>query len=118
MSDRPSAVIFGAGSVGRGFLGQLFSESGYDVVFVDVDELLVEALAQRGCYTLRLAGIEETEELTIGPVRAVHGANLEQVAGEVARASLLATAAGARALPAIGESIGLDAVIRSTKPDS
>jgi mannitol-1-phosphate 5-dehydrogenase len=53
-----TAVIFGAGSVGRGFLGQLFNESGYEVVFVDVDEVLVEALARQGTYTLRLSGIE------------------------------------------------------------
>ena len=33
-----NAVMFGAGNVGRGFLGQLFCESGYEVVFVDIDE--------------------------------------------------------------------------------
>ena len=32
----PLSVVFGAGSVGRGFLGQLFSESGYEVLFVDI----------------------------------------------------------------------------------
>ncbi|MCC7353871.1 MAG: mannitol-1-phosphate 5-dehydrogenase [Anaerolineae bacterium] len=105
MQQHPSAVIFGAGSVGRGFLGQLFSESGYDVVFVDVDAPLIEALASRGSYTLRLAGIDKTEELTIGPVRAVSGTQPEQVAAEVARASLLATAVGARALAAIARPI-------------
>jgi mannitol-1-phosphate 5-dehydrogenase len=100
-----TAVIFGAGSVGRGFLGQLFSESGYEVVFVDVDTELVEALARDGCYTLRLAGTEQVEDLAIGPVRAVHGAETEAVAAEVARADLLATAVGARALPIIARSI-------------
>lgn len=105
MSDRPTAVVFGAGSVGRGFLGQLFSESGYEVVFVDIDDVLVEALARQGCYTLRLAGLDKTEDLTISPVRAVNGADLDQVAREVVRASLMATAAGARALPAIAQSI-------------
>ena len=100
-----TAVIFGAGSVGRGFLGQLFSESGYEVVFVDVDTELVEALARDGCYTLRLAGTERVEDLAIGPVRAVHGAETEAVAAEVARADLLATAVGARALPIIARSI-------------
>ena len=102
---QPSAIIFGAGSVGRGFLGQLFSESGYDVIFVDVDAPLVEALAQRGSYTLRLAGIDKTEELTIGPVRAVSGTRPEQVAAAVARASLMATSVGARALAAIAQPI-------------
>ena len=31
------AIIFGAGNIGRGFIGQLYSESGYHVTFVDVD---------------------------------------------------------------------------------
>lgn len=105
MQGRPSAVIFGAGSVGRGFLGQLFAESEYEVVFVDIDAALVEALARCGSYTLRLAAIEKTEELTIGPVRAVQGTNASQVADEVAQADLVATAAGARALPTIGQAI-------------
>lgn len=100
-----TTIIFGAGSVGRGFLGQLFSESGYEVVFVDVDEPLVEALARQGSYTLRLAGVEKAEDLTIGPVRAVNGLRTDQVAAEVARTSLMATAVGARALPAVAKSI-------------
>jgi len=109
-ASQKSAVIFGAGSVGRGFLGQLFTESGYEVVFVDVDGALVEALNRRGSYTLRLSGVGTVEELTVGPVRAVNRLDAERVAAEVARASLLATAAGARALPDVARSIaaGLD----------
>lgn len=105
MQERSTAIIFGAGSVGRGFLGQLFSESGYEVVFVDIDEPLVDALARRGSYTLRLAGLEKVEDLTIGPVRAVNGLHTERIASEVAKASLLATAVGARALAVIARSI-------------
>ena len=110
MQEQPTAVIFGAGSVGRGFLGQLFSETGYHVVFVDVDEPLIEALSTRGSYTLRLAGIQKTEDLTIGPVDAINGMDIEGVAREVARANLMATAVGARALSAIAKPIaaGLD----------
>ena len=105
MQEHPTAVIFGAGSVGRGFLGQLFSESGYQVVFADVDEALIDALNRRGSYTLRLAGVQKTEDLAIGPVRAVDARNVEEVAAEVARASLMATAVGARALAAIAAPI-------------
>ena len=86
MHNHSTSIIFGAGSVGRGFLGQLFSESGYEVVFVDLDEPLVAALARRGSYTLRLSGLETVEERTVGPVRAVNGLDVERVAAEVARA--------------------------------
>ena len=30
-------VMYGAGNIGRGFIGQTFSKSGYEVVFVDVN---------------------------------------------------------------------------------
>jgi mannitol-1-phosphate 5-dehydrogenase len=86
-------------------LGQLFNESGYEVVFVDVDEVLVEALARQGAYTLRLSGIEKVEDLTISPVRAVNSLHTQQVAAEVAKTSLMATAVGARALADIARPI-------------
>lgn len=105
MASTETALIFGAGSVGRGFLGQLFSESGYEVVFADIDRPLIEALAARRAYTLRLAGVLGTQDLSIEGVRAVNSAQIAEVASEVARAGLLATAVGARALPAVAGSI-------------
>ena len=38
------ALIFGAGSIGRSFIGQLFAGGGYRVTFVDVNEMLVAEL--------------------------------------------------------------------------
>lgn len=119
MDDRrATAVVFGAGSVGRGFLGQLFTESGYEVVFVDVDAELVSALADRGVYTLRLASVLGVEERTIGPVRSVDGRDVEAVAQEVAKTSIMATAVGARALPAIAAPIAKGLVRRWTAGDT
>ena len=53
-----SCVIFGAGNVGRGFIGHLFSESGYEVVFVDVDEGLIAALNTHHSYMIQLVDNE------------------------------------------------------------
>jgi mannitol-1-phosphate 5-dehydrogenase len=64
------AVIFGAGNIGRGFIGQLYSESDYEVTFVDVDQLLLDTLNERGRYTIRLVTNEQTDEVAVGPVRA------------------------------------------------
>ena len=64
------AVIFGAGNIGRGFIGQLLSESGYRVTFVDIDAELVTALAAAGSYRLQAVFDDEVEELSIGPVTA------------------------------------------------
>ena len=93
--------MFGAGNVGRGFLGQLFSESGYEVVFVDIDEPLIAALNARRSYTIRLVDNDWAEEVTISPVRALHASDTEAVAQALVEASIAATAVGVRALPQI-----------------
>ena len=95
------ALIFGAGNVGRGFLGQLFSESGYQVTFVDVDEPLIDALNARRAYTIRLVDNDRAEEVIISPVRALHAGDAAAVAQVLAEADIAATAVGARALPQI-----------------
>ena len=95
----PSSVVFGAGNIGRGFIGQLFSESGYEVIFVDVDEPLIDLLNARGSYTIRLVDNDLAEELTIAPVRALRAGNVDAVAQALAEASIAATAVGVRALP-------------------
>lgn len=114
------AVIFGAGNIGRGFIGQLYSESGYEVAFVDVDERLIAAL-QRGSYTIQLVTNEGAEEVKVQPVRALHSVrDHEAVVRALAQASLAATAVGARILPLIApliaESVAQRAAAGTTSP--
>lgn len=99
------AVIFGAGNIGRGFIGQLFSESGYEVTFVDIDRALIDALNARGAYTVRLVDNEWQSDVRVGPVRALHADEHERVAEAVRSATLMATAVGARALPFVAPQI-------------
>lgn len=94
-----SSVVFGAGNIGRGFIGQLFSESGFEVVFVDVDEPLIDLLNARGGYTIRLVDNDLSEELAIAPVRALRAGDVDAVAQTLAEAAIAATAVGVRALP-------------------
>lgn len=112
------AVIFGAGNIGRGFIGQLFCESGYFVTFVDVDRPLLDALNARGSYTIRLAGRDGTREVTVGPVRALPAADREAVAAALAQADLAATAVGAAALPAVAANLAAGIARRAVRaPD-
>ncbi len=106
-------VIFGAGNVGRGFLGQLFSESGYEVIFVDIDEPLIATLNERRSYTIRLVDNEQAEEVLVSPVRALHAEETEAVAQALAEASLAATAVGVRALPHIAPLVAAGIVRRT-----
>jgi mannitol-1-phosphate 5-dehydrogenase len=99
------AIIFGAGNIGRGFIGQLYSESGYEVTFVDVDRPLLDILNERGRYAIRLVTNEQTEEVTVGPVRALHSGDLDAVTEAVSRAEIGATAVGAGILKHIAPAV-------------
>ena len=99
------AIIFGAGNIGRGFLGQLYSESGYRVTFVDLDQPLLDALNRRGEYTVQLVTNERSEEVKVGPVRAIHAGDVEAVAEAVGEAEIGATAVGANVLKHIAPAL-------------
>ena len=107
------AIIFGAGNIGRGFIGQLFSESGYAVTFIDVDQELVDALNRQGSYHLQAVFNDDVQDCRIGPVRAIHGRDTAAVAAAVAEASLGATAVGAGALKYVAPAIARGLELRA-----
>jgi len=113
------AVQFGAGNIGRGFTGQLFTESGYEVVFVEVVDELVRLINERGSYPIEIAR-DRPEIVTIRNVRAVHGSDREAVAREILDASIVCTAVGVNFLrevaPAIAKGIKLRADARVARP--
>lgn len=99
------AVHFGAGNIGRGFVGVLLHEGGYEVVFSDVAAPLVEALNSADSYTVREVG-EGGEDRTITGFRALNSAeNPEAVAQEVAEAQVVTTAVGPTVLKFIAQHI-------------
>jgi len=101
--DVATGVIFGAGSVGRGFIGQLFAESRLEVVFVDVVPQIIDGINRDGCYphlTVSNAGRIKT---SVGPARAINSEDIQQVIEAVSHADILATAVGAGALAKIAE---------------
>ncbi|MBN2324600.1 MAG: hypothetical protein JXQ30_12765 [Spirochaetes bacterium] len=91
-----SAVVFGAGNIGRGFMGQLFWEIGYGIVFVDVNERLVGILNERKAYTLRILDAETRKEkdVVIDGIRAFDPKNRNAVEEAVLSAAVICTAVG------------------------
>jgi mannitol-1-phosphate 5-dehydrogenase len=106
-----AAIQFGAGNIGRGFLAQLFHESGLEVVFVDVADRVIDALNARGAYTIRIVG-PDAETVTIDRVRALHGRDRVRVAGEIALAEIVCTAVGANALPHVAPALAAGLLAR------
>ncbi len=98
------AVIIGAGSIGRGFLGQLFAEAGAEITFVELDEAIVVALEERRGYDIRIVG-ETTATFHVPVARALCAGNPAAVARALAEADVTATAVGVGALPDVAELI-------------
>ncbi len=111
------ALQFGAGNIGRGFMAQLFSESGLHTVFADANAELVEKLNERREYTLHLlnAYTEQEEIRTISNFTAVAVSNIAAIAEVFAEAKYASTAVGVGNLEAIAAPIAAGIRERMTR---
>lgn len=111
---RPIVLQFGAGNIGRGFLAQLFHDSGMEVIFVEYNPELVSIINSRKSYPLTLLS-SPIEVVTIDHVRAIHSANIDAIAEVMADAELAATAVGAAALPLLAPALAAGLLARYKK---
>jgi mannitol-1-phosphate 5-dehydrogenase len=89
-----AAVHFGAGNIGRGFVGLLLHRAGYQVVFVDVVDELIDALNRTPSYQVKEVGHESREE-RVDNYRAINSRADEPAAvAEIASADIVTTAVG------------------------
>ncbi|XNM43301.1 mannitol-1-phosphate 5-dehydrogenase [Escherichia coli] len=64
------ALQFGAGNIGRGFIGKLLADAGIRLTFADVNQVVLDALNARHSYQVHVVG--ETEQVdTVSGVNAV-----------------------------------------------
>ena len=82
-------VLFGAGKIGRSFIGQLFSRGGYEVVFIDSYKPIIDEINRRGHYRVVIKSDVE-EILHIRNVRGVYAGEEQAVAREVSSAAIAA----------------------------
>ncbi len=92
-------VIFGAGRIGRSFIGQLFSRSGYEVVFVDTIKKLTDSINRQKQYKVIFKDNTGDQILHIKNVRGVHMQNSDKVSRELATAGVAALCVGQQGLP-------------------
>ncbi len=92
------AVHFGAGNIGRGFIGQLLHDAGYSLVFLDVNTDLVNLLNEQSSYRIiETGGTAKTTE--VSNFKAFNTNTEFDLAVEaIASADLLTTSVGANAL--------------------
>lgn len=91
------AVMYGGGNIGRGFIGALLSQSGYEVTFIDVAEPVVKHLQENRRYPIRIVSSEGYEDVWVENVTAANG-NLPEAVEAIANCDIMATAVGARIL--------------------
>ena len=104
-------VLFGAGKIGRSFIAQLFSNGGYETVFIDIDSTVVNGINRLGTYNVIIKDREE-KRLPVSGIRAVHLNNTEKIVDEIVTADILAVSVGQKGLPNVVHLMALAAGAR------
>ena len=88
------AVHFGAGNIGRGFVGLILHKAGYEIVFADVAAALIDELATTPSYEVHEVG-RNSRTWTVDNYRALNsGTDEAAVIDEIASADMVTTAVG------------------------
>ena len=99
------AVHFGAGNIGRGFIGLLLSLSDYEVVFADIDEKIIDELNKKNSYKVIEVGADQEKSYQVENVRGILSNNADQTAAEIKDADIITTAVGVSNLKYLAETI-------------
>ncbi|MGC8777585.1 MAG: mannitol-1-phosphate 5-dehydrogenase, partial [Candidatus Caldatribacteriaceae bacterium] len=99
-------VQFGAGNIGRGFIGHLLWESGFTTIFVEANQELVRLLNERKSYPLRLLDKDGVaHDLLIDRVEALWSDKEEEIGEAIAGAEVVFTAVGVKNLKLIARAL-------------
>ncbi|TVY67455.1 Mannitol-1-phosphate 5-dehydrogenase [Lachnellula suecica] len=89
------AVHFGAGNIGRGFVAEFLHNSGYEVVFCDVMDSIIDQLQNNKSYKVIQVGAEGNTETTISNYRALNSKTHEaDVIKEITTADIVTCSVG------------------------
>jgi len=111
-----TAVHFGGGNIGRGFIAELFHETGYFVIFVDVVDSLINEINDTKSYTVTEVGADGEKSKEITNYKALNSKyNMDEVVKAIAEADLVTCAVGPNVLKFIGKPIADGIAARTLK---
>ncbi|KAH8728993.1 mannitol-1-phosphate 5-dehydrogenase [Phaeosphaeriaceae sp. PMI808] len=106
MPYEKKAVHFGGGNIGRGFVAEFLHNAGFEVVFVDVMDSIIEALQKQSSYTVTEIGDDGEREFTIDHYRAINSKHeMDKVIQEIASADVVTCAVGPNILKFVAEPV-------------
>lgn len=112
------ALHFGAGNIGRGFIGKLLSDANVHVTFADVNQQIIDEIAKRHEYPVNVVGEQSTTEI-VKNVDAINS-TFSRVSDYIAKVDLVTTAVGPQILARIAASVAQGIIARhqqgNTKP--
>ncbi|HBO38696.1 MAG TPA: mannitol-1-phosphate 5-dehydrogenase, partial [Pasteurellaceae bacterium] len=99
------ALHFGAGNIGRGFIGKLLSDSNIRVIFADVNDNVIDLLKTQGEYNVKIVGdsINAVEKVT--HVTGVNSKDENSVIALFNEVDFVTTAVGPNVLKLIASTI-------------
>lgn len=96
------AVVFGAGNIGRSFVGAIFAKNGLKVTFVDTDSNLVDNLNSSKGYRIVIKRNNQADEVVkVSNIDAVHSSQTESIIELLVNCRICATSVGQAALPKV-----------------
>ncbi|TVO36822.1 mannitol-1-phosphate 5-dehydrogenase [Vibrio algivorus] len=98
-----NAVHFGAGNIGRGFIGKLLADADVQVTFADVNAPLVDQISHKQEYKVKVVG-SKCQIDTVNHVTAVNSAS-DDVIERIIHTDLVTTAVGPNVLDIIAKTI-------------
>ncbi|GAB1439484.1 mannitol-1-phosphate 5-dehydrogenase [Providencia sp.] len=103
-------IHFGAGNIGRGFIGKLLADANSQVTFTDVNQPLIDQLAHKQSYQVHVVG----QENRIEKVQHVHAVNSNdpKTIEFIATADMVTTAVGPQVLEKIASTLAKGIVRR------
>lgn len=107
------AIQFGAGNIGRGFIGALLSKAGYHVVFADVNTEIINKINSDKKYTIHVMDTICSEE-EISNISGVISTS-DEIYKEIVEAEIITTAVGPVVLPRIALTIAKGIALRKEK---
>ncbi|KAF2996698.1 protein disulfide isomerase (PDI) protein [Curvularia kusanoi] len=100
------AVHFGGGNIGRGFVAEFLHNSGYEVIFVDVMDSIIEQLQKTTSYTVTEIGDDGERSFTIDHYRAINSKHeMDKVVHEIATADVVTCAVGPNILKFVADPV-------------